>query len=129
MKKIPVKNGVTIMFYLACNADRKPLIGVVEHKEHLGFFVNVDNAQYYLGRLVDVRVLPDTKKVDALRHLGSIDRSTVIDCWWYEYIHGTPTLSALRTVTGIKNYGRILKHFEGYTIEELLLKCLNEPIY
>jgi uncharacterized protein YmfQ (DUF2313 family) len=43
----------------------------------------------------------------------------VIDSNWKECID-LDTLQALQHITGLKKYKKILKKYEGYTIEELL---------
>lgn len=51
-----IKDGDLIAFYTSCNADRKRMIGIVEHKEQLGFITIVDGVQYELKKLIDIEV-------------------------------------------------------------------------
>ena len=52
-----IKPGDTIEFYISCNADRKLYTGKVEYRDQLGLISIVDNVQYELKKLVDIKVL------------------------------------------------------------------------
>jgi hypothetical protein len=52
-----IKQGDTIEFYISCNADRKLFTGKVEYKDQLGLISIVDDVQYELRKLVDIKFL------------------------------------------------------------------------
>jgi hypothetical protein len=52
-----IKQGDTIEFYISCNADRKLFTGKVQYKDQLGLISIVDDVQYELKKLVDIKVL------------------------------------------------------------------------
>jgi len=52
-----IKPGDTIEFYISCNVDRKLYTGKVEYRDQLGLISIVDNVQYELKKLVDIKVL------------------------------------------------------------------------
>lgn len=51
-----IQVGDVIGFYTSCNSDRKRLIGLVEHKDPLGFITVIDGLQYELRKLIDIEV-------------------------------------------------------------------------
>lgn len=52
-----VKQGDVIEFNDCCNASRKLFKGMVEYRDQLGLIVVVDNIQYEVKRLINIKII------------------------------------------------------------------------
>lgn len=52
-----LKAGDKIEFFTCCNADRKPLTGIIEDNENLGLICIVNGELYEVRKLVDIKVI------------------------------------------------------------------------
>ena len=66
-----------------------------------------------------------TKK-ETIQILLNLDQSTIIDENWWGYLMEKETLLALLVFTDLNSYERVLKFYEGYTIDKLINEILEK---
>jgi len=66
--------------------------------------------------------MENEKALEILLKICEESPKTVIDHNWEDYLKDTETLEAILTIAKLPNYRKVLKFYEGYTIEELINK-------